>query len=388
MSLGRVGLPWRPDVTHLHDWQAALTTAYLRHHPDVVSGSVQAPATLLTIHNLAFQGLFDASVTAEIGLPSTVMDVHGMEYWGHLSFLKAGVMWADHLSTVSPTYAREILTPAHGMGFDGLLRARAHQLTGIVNGIDQQVWDPVTDSHLAAPYARYSPRRLHAKAASKEALQRELGLEVRADRPLFCVVSRLSSQKGIDLLLQAWPRVASRSQLAVLGTGEAWLEDGVRHLADHHPGSVSATVGFDEALSHRMQGGADAIVVPSRFEPCGLTQLYGLRYGTLPVVARVGGLADTVIDANEAALRDGVATGVQFSPVEAGPLATALERTCDLFDDTAAWQRVQKRAMTREVGWETAAAQYAALYERLLATRTESALSAPSATSAPSAPSE
>ena len=369
LALGRLGLKWEPDLVHLHDWQAALTSAYLHYDPALAAGTATRPATVLTIHNLAFQGLFDGAVTTALGLPATAMDVNGLEYWGHLSFLKAGVLWADHLSTVSPTYAREIVTPAHGMGFDGLLRARAHQLTGIVNGIDDTVWDPATDTQLAPPYSTFSTRRLHAKASSKAALQRELGLEERADLPLLCVVSRLSHQKGLDLLLQAWPRVARRAQLAVLGTGEPGLEDGFRHLAVHHPGSVATVIGFDEGLSHRLQGGSDGIVVPSRFEPCGLTQLYGLRYGTLPVVARVGGLADTVIDANEAALRDGVATGFQFSPVEAGPLGVALERLCDLFADQPAWQKVQKRAMTREVGWPVAAAQYHALFERLVAAR-------------------
>lgn len=367
LGTGVIDTGWRPDVLHLHDWQAALTAAYLHYDPVMAA---ERPATVLTIHNLAFQGLFDGALAPSIGLPGHVMDVDGLEYWGHLSFLKAGVVWADHLTTVSPTYAREIVTPANGMGFDGLLRARARSLTGIVNGIDDQLWDPATDTHLAPPYSTYSTRRLHAKATSKAALQRELGLEVRPDVPLFSVVSRLSHQKGLDLLLQAWQRVAHRgAQLAVLGTGEPGLEEGFRHLVDHHRQQVAAVIGFDEGLSHRMQAGADAIVVPSRFEPCGLTQLYGLRYGTLPIVARVGGLADTVIDANEAALRDGVATGFVFSPVEAGPLAVALERACDLFAEQPGWQKVQKRAMTRDVGWDLAAGRYLAVYQDLVEAR-------------------
>ncbi|MBI4933393.1 MAG: glycogen synthase GlgA [Actinobacteria bacterium] len=362
IAMGRVGT-WAPDLVHLHDWQAGLTAAYLRYDRE----AARAPGTLLTIHNLAFQGLFPPATRASLLLPSQALDVDGMEYWGQLSFLKAGVQWSDRLSTVSPTYAREILTPNEGMGFDGLLRLRAHELTGIVNGIDDSVWDPANDPHVGTPY---TSRKLAAKAANKAALQHELGLEVRAETPLFSVVSRLTTQKGLDLLVAALPRlVATGAQLVVLGTGDPTLEAGFVAASVAHPGQVATVIGFDEALSHRIQAGADAVVMPSRFEPCGLTQLYGLRYGTLPVVARVGGLADTVIDANEAALRDGVATGVQFSPVEADPLAVAIERTVDLFRDRTAWQRTQRRAMSRDVGWDVAAGRYLSLYQEILAHR-------------------
>jgi starch synthase len=361
--MGRVG-SWAPDLVHLHDWQAGLTAAYFRYDRE----SARAPGTLLTIHNLAFQGLFPPSARTALQLPPQALDVDGMEYWGQLSFLKAGVQWSDRLSTVSPTYAREILTANEGMGFDGLLRLRAHELTGIVNGIDDTVWDPSTDPHVGTPY---TSRKLASKAANKVALQRELGLDVRADTPLFSVVSRLTTQKGLDLLLAALPRlVATGAQLVVLGTGDPTLEVGFVAASVEYPGQVTTVIGFDEALSHRIQAGADAVLMPSRFEPCGLTQLYGLRYGTVPVVGRVGGLADTVIDANEAALRDGVATGVQFSPVEADPLAVAIERTVDLFRDRAAWQRTQRRAMSRDVGWGVAAAQYLSLYQEIVDHRT------------------
>ena len=359
---------WQPAIAHLHDWQAALTAGYLHFDRQPVAAK---PATLLTIHNLAFQGLFPADLFPTLGLPPAAMGTDGMEYWSNLSFLKAGVRWADGLSTVSPTYAREVLTPEQGMGFDGVLRSRPDHLAGIANGIDATVWNPAADPAVVAPY---SARRLPAKAVNKSALQLELGLHVRVDAPLFCVVSRLTTQKGLDLLLTALPQLLARgAQLAVLGSGDRWLEDGFRHAAATHPGQVAVTIGYDEPLSHRLQAGADAIIVPSRFEPCGLTQLYGLRYGTLPVVARVGGLADTVIDANEAALRDGVATGFVFSPVEAEPLATAIDRTCDLFADTLAWQRVVKRAMTRDVSWGAAAGSYFDLYHRLIAATRPSA---------------
>ena len=370
IGLGRLG-GWHPDVAHLHDWQAALTAAYLRFSTNgsrsIGARTIGAPATLLTIHNLAFQGLFPAGLLPTLELPPAALEPDGMEYWGSLSFLKAGVQWCDGVSTVSPTYAREILAPEQGMGFDGVLRSRPERLTGIVNGIDDGVWNPANDPALVAPY---SARRVASKAANKAALQVELGLDVRVDAPLFCVVSRLTHQKGLDLLLAAMPRLlAAGAQLAALGSGDRELEDGFRRVAELHHGQVAAIIGYDEPLSHRLQAGSDAIIVPSRFEPCGLTQLYGLRYGTLPVVSRVGGLADTIIDANEAGLRDGVATGFQFSPVAAGQLGDAIERATDLFADTLAWQRVVKRAMTRDVGWGVAAGAYMALYERLVAGR-------------------
>jgi len=368
IAMGRLG-DWQPELVHLHDWQAALTAAYL-HFEQKPLDPRTVPPTLLTIHNLAFQGLFGTDTLASLRLPPAALppgDIDSIEYWGNLSFLKAGVLWSSHLSTVSPTYAREIRTPDQGMGFDGLLRARPDHLTGVANGIDVTVWNPATDPALTTPY---SVRRLPAKATNKAALQVELGLHVRVDAPLFCVVSRLTTQKGLDLLLDALPRLLARdAQLAVLGAGERALEDGLRRAAEEHYGDVSVTIGYDEPLSHRLQAGSDAIIVPSRFEPCGLTQLYGLRYGTLPVVARVGGLADTVIDSNWAALHDGVATGFQFSPVDAEQLATAVDRACDLYADTLTWQRVVKRAMTRDVSWSSAAGAYVNLYQRLTAPR-------------------
>lgn len=357
IALGRLG-PWRPDLVHLHDWQSSLTAAYLRYQ------SATPPPSLLTIHNLAFQGVFDADALADLRLPDDAMEFDALEYWGRLSFLKAGVLWCDRINTVSPTYAREILGHEYGMGFDGLLLGRGDDLSGIVNGIDEAVWDPARDPHVPAPY---SMRRLAAKAANKRSLQDELGLSTAATGPLFCVISRLTTQKGLDLLLEAVPRlVAAGAQLAVLGAGERWIEDGFRGAATAHPANVATVIGYDEPLAHRLQAGADSIIVPSRFEPCGLTQLYGLRYGTLPLVARVGGLADTVIDANEAALRDGVATGFQFAPVTTDALAIAIDRAVDLYADTPAWQRVQRRAMTRDVSWTQAAAQYRSLYDSIL----------------------
>lgn len=358
VASGRLGA-WRPDIVHLHDWHAALTVAYLRFDDSkatLASGS--RPATLLTIHNLAFQGLFPEALLAELRLPAAALAQGGIAYWGSLSFLKAGVRWCDAVSTVSPTYAREIVTPENGMGFDSALKERKESLIGIVNGIDVQVWNPATDPHITANYSASNPE---GKAANKAALQSELGLVPDPDAPLFCVVSRLTEQKGLDLLLAAIPRLLARgAQLAVLGSGDRGLEKGFRRAAKKRSGRVATVIGYDEALSHRMQAGADAIVVPSRFEPCGLTQLYGLRYGTLPVVAKVGGLADTVIDGVD---------GFQFDPVDAEQLANAIERACDVFATPTTWQRMMHQAMATEVGWDAAASAYRALYERLLQAR-------------------
>ena len=261
---------WQPDLVHGHDWQAGLAAAYL-----ALAGGPR-PATVLTVHNLAFQGWVPAASFVELGLPATAFAIEGVEYYGGAGMLKAGLYFADRLSTVSPTYAREIQTPEHGMGLDGLMRARAGDLVGITNGIDTEVWDPARDPHLAAPYSAADPA---PKAASKAALQARLGLEQRPQTCMFCIVSRFTQQKGIDLVLEALPTLLGYdTQLAVLGSGEPVLEQGWAAAAAAHPGRIGYVSGYDEPLSHLMQGGADAILVPSRFEPCGLTQLIGLRY--------------------------------------------------------------------------------------------------------------
>jgi starch synthase len=253
------------------------------------------------------------------------------------------------------------------MGLDGLLRHRAQHLTGILNGIDGAMWNPARDPHIPS---RYDARKPEGKAPNKAELQTRLNLDPSLESPLFCVVSRLTHQKGLDLLLAALPDLlAGGGQLALLGTGEADLEKRFQTAATAAPGRVACVIGYDEPLSHLLQAGADAIIVPSRFEPCGLTQLYGLRYGTLPIVSRVGGLADTVIDASEAALDDGVATGFQFAPLTAGAVRMALSRAFDLFAQPASWQRVQRRAMTRNVGWQLPAERYAALYRGLASSK-------------------
>ena len=348
---------WRPAVVHAHDWQAGLLPAYL----ELSAGP--RPRTVMTVHNLAFQGQFPPALVEPLGLPASAFTTAGLEYYGSLGFLKAGLYYADALTTVSPTYALEIQTAAHGMGLDGLLRARSAALSGIVNGIDETVWNPAADPHLVAGY---DAATLERKALNKRALQERLGLIPDPEALLACVVSRLTHQKGMDLLLEAAPTLLEGGgQLAVLGSGEPGIEAAYAGLAAAEPGKVACVFAYDEPLSHLLQGGSDVILVPSRFEPCGLTQLYGLRYGTLPIVARTGGLADTVIDANHAALAMGVATGFQVVPTTAEALRQAFFRVHQLFGEPATWRVMQEAAMRQPVVWQVSAERYAALYRRL-----------------------
>ncbi|WP_428485093.1 glycogen synthase GlgA [Rhodopila sp.] len=352
-----VGAEPRFDVVHAHDWQAALTAAYLHFHPG------RRPGTVLTVHNLAFQGMFPASVFPRLGLPASAFNVAGLEFYNLVGFLKAGLVYADRLTTVSPSYAREILLPENGAALDGVLRQRADVLSGILNGIDDVVWNPATDPLIPSCYtAPWLARR----AVNKSALQRRMGLAARPDAMLVGVVSRLTYQKGFDLLLGQLDRLAGQGiQLAVLGSGDPAMEQAFTAAAAARPDLVACVIGYDEILAHLIQAGSDALLVPSRFEPCGLTQLCALRYGAIPIVARVGGLADTVIDANEAALARGVATGIQFAPVTADALTAALDRAGRLWEDRVGWQRMQRNAMAADVSWRGSAERYAALYRAL-----------------------
>lgn len=351
---------FEPEVVQAHDWQAALAPAYLYFD------ARPRPRTVVTIHNLAFQGHFPLSVFAALGLPDRALSISGVEYFGGVGYLKAGLQLADAITTVSPTYAREIMTAEFGMALDGLLRSRASVLHGILNGIDDEVWNPATDAALPQTY---SAPRIDLRSRNKAALQLKLELAPGLDRPLIGVVSRLSDQKGLDLLLHALPRFIARGgQLALLGSGEKSLEDGFAAAATAWRGSVGCAFGYDEKLAHLFQAGADFIVVPSRFEPCGLTQLCALRYGAPPVVSRVGGLADTVIDANEAACTAGVATGIQFSPTSVEALSHALERAVVLMRNSAAMRRVRLNGMRSDVSWRGPAKRYAALFRSLVKT--------------------
>ncbi len=343
-----------PAIIHAHDWQAGLTMAYL-------DGAPNRPGTVLTIHNLAFQGNFPADILPELALPPNAFRVDGAEFHGMVGYLKAGIALADAITTVSPSYAAEIQTPDFGMGFDGLLRHRRTNLHGILNGIDETVWNPATDTLIASPF---DLRHLARRTANKAALQAHFGLEQAPNALLFGVISRLSWQKGLDLLLPALDTVlATGAQLVILGTGEPDLEGAFRAAAADNPGRIGCLIGYDEALAHKIHAGIDAILVPSRFEPCGLTQLCALRYGALPIVARTGGLADTVIDANEAALAANTGTGIQFPP---GQLIQALRRAAALWSQQETWSRLQRNAMQAETSWRRPAAQYAALYKTLL----------------------
>jgi starch synthase len=360
--IGRGLLPgFVPDVVHAHDWQAALAPALLHY------AGGRRPGTVMTVHNLAFQGRFPAPLLTAIGLPPESFVVGGVEYHGAISYLKAGLQFADRITTVSPTYSREIRMPEAGMGLEGLLRSRAAALVGILNGIDTSVWNPADDPHIAATYTSES---IAARAANKAALQNRVALDRNPDTLVFGVISRLSWQKGLDLLILTLPTLlAHNAQLALLGSGDRELEEAFASTQSAHPGRIGCVIGYDERLAHLIQAGADALLIPSRFEPCGLTQLCALRYGAIPVVARVGGLADTIIDANEMAIASGVATGVQFASISAEGLDVAIRRTIELFADRSSWRRTQLNGMMTDVTWRKPAHRYAALYRDLVAER-------------------
>ncbi len=359
LAAGELDPGWTPDVVHAHDWHAAMSCAYIAAHPPT------RVATVFTVHNLAYQGLFPSGDFALLGLPSRFMASSGLEYHQQLSFMKAGLKFAQRVTTVSPTYAKEIATHEFGFGLDGVIRGRGGDVTGVLNGVDGKVWDPATDASLTT---RYSATQLGGKATCKLALQTELGLTPKSDAPLFGLVSRLTSQKGLDLLLGALPGLLRRGgQLALQGTGDPAIEAAFVAAAQAHPDAVAVRIGYDEAFAHRLIAGADAILVPSRFEPCGLTQLYGLRYGTLPVVRRVGGLADTVVDASEEAVQADRATGFSFDAATPAALDIAIQRAITAYADPARWTRLMLRAMAQDYSWGGSARAYIALYSELVA---------------------
>jgi starch synthase len=341
-----------PDVIHSHDWQAALTPAYLHY-----SGQPW-PRTVLTVHNLAYQGRFPPQILEEIDLPPQSFAMDGVEFYGSVGFLKAGLQFADRITTVSPTYAKEIQTEDGGMGLGGLLHSRSARLHGILNGIDTTVWNPETDP--AIPY-RFNSAKLDDRSLNKTALQHRFGLELSSPALLLGVVSRLSWQKGLDLLAECIPSLLEEGmQLVLLGTGDTELQAQFHAAAHSHPKQVSVLIGYDEDLAHLIQAGSDAIVVPSRFEPCGLTQLCALRYGAVPIVSSVGGLEDTVVDVADEALRP--ATGFKFSSVVHKPLADTLLRANAFFRDRSKWRPLQQNGMSTDVSWRRSAKQYAQLY--------------------------
>ncbi len=349
---------FEPEIIHLHDWQTALAAWMVRHeyaHEEWTRHS----RIVYTIHNLAYQGVFPKGVTPAIGLPWDVFRYEAMEFYDQLNFMKAGLVFADAITTVSPNYAREILTPEHGCSLDAVLRHQAPHLTGIMNGIDDVAWDPSRDPHLAATYA---PNDLSGKAQCKAALQRELGLPIRREVPMVAMVGRLAEQKGVDLVAAALPHILrTEAQLAVLGSGRHDYQDLFQRAAREHPDRVAARFGFDEGLAHRIEAGADLFLMPSRFEPCGLNQMYSLRYGTVPVVRAVGGLEDSVEDF------DGFRSGTGFKFRDYHPLAmmTALQRALDVYRDARAWRGLMERAMAEDNSWHHAAERYEQLFESL-----------------------
>ena len=347
------------DVLHAHDWQAAMAPTYLRY----ASTKKKPPLpSVLTIHNIAFQGGYDASIFAALGLPDAAFSVEGVEYHGGVSFLKGGISAASVVTTVSPSYAAEIRTSEFGMGLEGLIQSRGDNVRGILNGIDTDSWNPATDPLIAEGY---TIRKLDKRTANKRALEAEFGLD-EGDGPLFVVISRLTHQKGTDVLLEALDHlVGIGGRLALLGSGDPQTEAHLREAGARHPGKIAIRIGYDEALSHLMQAGGDAILVPSRFEPCGLTQLYACAYGCVPIVATTGGLADTIIDANPAAIAAGAATGIQVSRVEYHALANAVSRANALYYQPDVWRMMQRNGMNTDFSWAASGLAYANLYREL-----------------------
>ena len=346
---------WSADIVHANDWHCGLLPLLcsMRSGP--------RPATVFTVHNLAYQGLFDAGEFGRLGLPPDRF--RQLEFYGRLSFMKAGIATADAITTVSPNYAREIVTPEYGCGLDGLLRERQSCITGILNGADYGVWDPAVDPYIARNYTAQSPG---PKLACKQAVQNELGLAAGSGAPLLAFMSRLVHQKTPDLVLHALPALLEDGvQFAVVGEGEGQYEQAFKGLEARYPGQVAARIGYREDLAHRLLAGADMLLHPSRYEPCGLVPIYALRYGVIPVVRKSGGMADTVSDATREALNDGTATGFCFEPPTAAELVSTVRRATAARSQDVVWRRLLQNAMRQDFSWHNSAKSYASLYENL-----------------------
>lgn len=348
---------WKPEIVHCNDWQSGLTPAYMHFSPG------GAPC-VMTIHNLAFQGIFPAQTVTELGLPEGSFHPHGAEFYGNLSFLKAGLYYANHVTTVSPSYAEEIQTDALGFGLQGLLRNRNKSLTGILNGIDDGEWNPATDPALAQ---NYDINSMQGKLANKLELQKRMGLKIDPDVPLLALVSRFTFQKGLDLVLEiASQLITFPAQLVLLGSGDLTMQSNAQAIARRYPGQVATVVGFDEALSHLIEAGADLFLMPSRFEPCGLNQMYSQRYGTPPIVHSTGGLIDSVTDCNKVSLANNQASGFIFNKMTPHDLLICVQRALSVYHDKKTWTKVQLNGMNKDFGWKTSAAKYHEIYQSCL----------------------
>lgn len=354
LAMDRADLGWQADIVHCNDWQTGLV-------PALLSLELHRPASVFTLHNLAYQGLFPYSHFEQLRLPATLWHFQSLEYYGQMSFIKGGLAHADRINTVSPTYAEEIQTAEFGYGLDALLRDRHEALSGIINGIDIDTWNPATDPHLVQNYDRHS---LDKKTLNKVELLRDYHLQADDSAPLTAFIGRLVEQKGVDLILKAIPGlIQAGTRLIVLGSGEAHFEQALQAMAARYPVQFALIVGYDESLAHRLEAGADIFLMPSRFEPCGLNQLYSQRYGTIPVVHRCGGLADTVVDCDSTNLEAGDANGFVFERPDNSDLLHAMHRALSAFQDTGLWRRLQLNGMTRDLSWGRSALAYQQLYQ-------------------------
>ena len=357
IALNKLELDWQPDVVHCNDWQTGLVPALLSLHS-------KRPATVFTIHNLAYQGIFDQQTFTDLHLPEELWHINGLEFYGQLSFIKGGLAYADKITAVSPSYAREILQPKFGYGLDGLLNSRSDHLSGILNGIDEKYWNPGTDEHLEQKYNR---RTLDKKSINKTELQKTLSLPVDASTLMIGMVSRLVEQKGLDIILEILPTLfALPAQLVVLGTGETHYELQLSEWAQQHPDHLKVIIGYNESLAHMIEAASDIYLMPSTFEPCGLNQLYSLRYGNLPVVTQVGGLADTVIDASEKNIKNGTANGFMLKAQSSAALLSAIQRAQALYQKPETWRQLQINAMSGDFSWQASARRYTSLYQQIL----------------------
>ena len=358
IATSKANLNWQPDIVHCNDWQTGLIPALL--HTESLSHEQKA-TTIFTIHNIAYQGLFPYSTFIALGLPKELWSSEALEFHDQVSFIKGGLVFADRVNTVSPNYAKEIQSPEYGYGLDGLLHHRSDRLSGILNGIDDTVWNPETDPYLKT---NYDHKKLAGKKKNKAALQKEYKLPNEPNTLLVGLVGRLVHQKGIDLVINSLPELATLPvQFVALGTGEPAYEHALRDMARLFPKQISVNIGYDEALAHRIEAGADVFLMPSRFEPCGLNQLYSLRYGTVPIVRRVGGLADTVVDAAPETLKDKTASGIVFDNADGESLYAAVIRAKELYQDKKIWKQIQQTGMRGESSWKHSAQQYTQLYE-------------------------